>query len=202
MSWLIAGISTGVGKTLVSALICEATGADYWKPVQAGDLQNSDSIIVKKLVNNKGLKIHPEAYRLLEAASLHYAAELEGIRISREGINLPVTDKPIVVETAGGLLSPLSENFFNIDLASHLSLPVILVVNNYLGSINHSLLSVEALRERKIKIRGIVFSGKKVPHAENFILKHSGLPLLFSVPFLSNPDADTISGQAALIRDL
>jgi dethiobiotin synthetase len=199
MSVIIVGIHTGIGKTLCSAIICEATGHDYWKPVQAGSLEDSDSIFVKKNITNPAVKIHPETYRLQTAASPHIAAEIDGLEIKKENIILPRSNNKIVVETAGGLMSPFSKTFFNIDLPIHLNLPVILVSNNYLGSINHTLLSVEALQKRNIKIKGIVFSGKKVESTRSFILEYTQLPLLFSIPYFEKINAETIQTFAKTI---
>ncbi|MBP7477133.1 MAG: dethiobiotin synthase [Chitinophagales bacterium] len=199
MSVIIAGIHTGIGKTICSAVICQALGYDYFKPVQAGDLDNSDSIAIKNLVSNPHCVIHPESYRLQIPASPHYAAEREGITIEKEKIILPQTQNNLLVETAGGVMSPLATNFLNLDLIEHLALPVILVSNNYLGSINHSLLSFLALQSRNIDIRGIVFSGKKNSASESFILEHTQLPLLFSIPQFEDLNSQTIARFAQTI---
>jgi dethiobiotin synthetase len=199
MSFIIAGIHTGIGKTICSAIICQSTGYDYWKPVQAGSLDNSDSIFIQKNVTNPSTKIHPETYRLQTASSPHIAAEIDGIEIKKENIILPKSNNNIVVETAGGLMSPFSKEFFNIDLPILLGLPVILVSNNYLGSINHTLLSVEALQKRNIKIKGIVFSGEKIESTQSFILEHIKLKHLFSIPFLNKINAETIADIASSI---
>src|ERR1700745_1221284 len=124
MSFLITGIHTGIGKTLCSAIICQAKGFDYWKPVQAGSLEDSDTNFIQKYVTNPAVKIHPEAYRLKMATSPHFAAANENIEIEKDNITLPETDNNIIVETAGGLMTPFARNFFNIDLAEHLNLPV------------------------------------------------------------------------------
>jgi len=197
MSLIIAGIHTGIGKTICSAIICQALGWDYWKPVQAGDLENSDSVFIKKNVNHPSCFIHPEAYRLSVPASPHYAAAVDGIGIKRAHIKLPASANEIVVETAGGLMSPLAKGFLNIDLIEWLNLPVILVCYDYLGSINHTLLSVAALSQRNLPIKGIVFSGEAVDSTRQFILEHTQLPLLFSIPQLTNPEAETIQKFAS-----
>ena len=114
MSVVIAGIHTGIGKTICSAVLCQALGYDYWKPVQAGELHNTDSHFIERNTLNTNIKIHPEAYRLQTAASPHYAAALEGIEIQENQFILPFSTNKIVVETAGGLMSPLSNNFLNI----------------------------------------------------------------------------------------
>ena len=199
MSIIIADIHTGIGKTVCSAVICQALGYDYWKPVQAGDLENTDTLFIKKNVSNPSCTIHPETYRLRTAASLHYAAEIDGIEIKKENIILPVTTNNIVVETAGGLMSPLASNFLNIDLVQQLQLPVILVAANYLGSINHTLLSFSLLQNRGQKILGIVFSGEAVEASQQYILSHTQLPLLFCIPAFDQIDAGTIKTFAERI---
>ena len=193
MSIIIAGIHTNIGKTICAATICQALGYDYWKPVQAGDLENSDSVFIKSCVTNPHCTVHPEAYRLTIAASPHFAAAEDGISISKEKISLPQSLNNIVVETAGGIMSPLASNFLNIDLVQQLNLPVVVVSNNYLGSINHTLLTIEALQKRNIDIRGIVFSGHKVNATESFILQYSKLPLLFSIPHFAEINAAAIN---------
>lgn len=192
MSVIIAGIHTNIGKTVCSAVICQALGYDYWKPVQAGDLENSDSMFIKRVVSNPLSKIHDESFRLSVPASPHYAAEIDGVIINKAGINLPRSDNHIVVETAGGIMSPLAYNYLNIDLIEQLNLPVILVSNNYLGSINHTLLSIAALKHRSIRLKGIVFSGESNPSTENFIKQYKGIPILFSIPMLAKVNAASI----------
>lgn len=180
----IVGIHTGIGKTVCSAVICQALGYDYWKPVQAGDLENSDSLFIKNNVSNPSCTIHRERFKLLTAVSPHYAASLENIEIQKQDFVLPVTKNKLIVETAGGLMSPLSTNLLNIDLIEYLKLPVILVSNNYLGSINHTLLTYSILKDRKIPVIGLVFVGEATPSTEKFILEYTRLPLLFSIPWL------------------
>ena len=196
MSIIIAGIHTGIGKTICSAVICQASGYDYWKPVQAGDLENSDSVFIQKNVSNPACVIHPERYRLRTAASPHYAAEIDDVEIKKENFIVPITTNNIVIETAGGVMSPLAKNFLNIDLIEYLQLPVVLVVGNYLGSINHTLLSHYALENRNINISGIVFSGETVKASEQYILEHTRLPLLFSIPFFDPVNAEAIAAFA------
>lgn len=192
MRVIIAGIHTGIGKTICSALICQARGWDYWKPVQAGELDNSDSITVNRLVSNKACSIHPERYRLQISASPHYAAAEEGISIRPEDFTVPDTRNSLVIETAGGVMSPLAAGFLNIDLMRQLDAPAILVSNHYLGSINHTLLTVAALRQAGIPLLGLVFSGEQVPSTGSFIQEHTGLPLLFSIPPMKELNAETM----------
>ncbi len=199
MSIVITGIHTGIGKTICSAVICQALGYDYFKPIQAGDLEMSDSITLKNLVSNSQCMIHPESYRLQIPASPHYAAEQEGITIEKEKIVLPQTQNNLLVETAGGVMSPLTKNFLNLDLIAHFALPVILVSNNYLGSINHTLMSFLALQSKNIDIKGIVFSGEKNEASESFILEYTQLPLLFSIPQFVDINSQSIARFAQTI---
>lgn len=199
MSMIVAGIHTGIGKTICSAILCQALGYDYWKPVQAGNLNDSDSMCVGRWVTHANCRVHPEAYRLQIAASPHDAAQAEGVEIKREKLKLPNTSNELVIETAGGLMSPFSDQLFNIDLPSHFQLPVVLVSNNYLGSINHTLLSVEALQSRNIEIKGLIFSGEEVQSTRSFLLSKTGLPLLFSVPYFSEINSEAIMSFAKSI---
>jgi len=190
MDIAIAGIHTGIGKTVCSSVLCQAMGFDYWKPVQAGDLEHSDTMFVQKHIHRETCIFHPERYRLLEAASPHYAASLEQIEMKKEDFVLPESQHSILVETAGGLMSPLGADFLIIDLISHLHLPVILVSSHYLGSINHTLLSHALLKSRNIEVIGIVFVGKPSAQSEQYILEYTQLPLLFSIPHFDalNPE--------------
>lgn len=155
----VTGIGTGVGKTVISAILTEQLKADYWKPVQAGDLDQSDLHTVSNLVTNTQTIFHPETFRFKMAASPHTAASFEHVKIQKENFKLPKTKKKIIIEGAGGLMVPLSDNFLMIDLIQLLQAEAILVIRNYLGCINHSLLSLEALSNRKIPIRKIILNG-------------------------------------------
>lgn len=182
MNWpkqlVVAGIGTEIGKTVASAVLVEALGADYWKPVQSGALDDSDTQTVRRLVSNARSKFHPEAYRLTQPLSPHAAAELDGVRIDLARITLPQTDNTLVIELAGGLMVPLNDRDLNIDWVQRLGLPVVLVSRNYLGSINHTLLSVDICRSRNVSLLGILFNGPAVPATETFILNYTGLPCL------------------------
>jgi dethiobiotin synthetase len=177
----IVGIHTGIGKTIVSAIVAEALQADYWKPVQAGNAEATDTTEVKRLVSNPVSTFHKEAYFLKEAISPHAAAEKEGIQIEIEKINLPNPRRQTIVETAGGLLSPITPVKTNLDVLLHLRLPVILVSKNYLGSINHTMLTFDVLNKNRLEIKGIVFNGPENPASESFILSNTGLIKLLSV---------------------
>jgi dethiobiotin synthetase len=179
--YFITGIGTGVGKTIVSAILCEALQADYWKPVQCGNLDNTDSDTVRNLVSNNKTKIYKESYRLDTPASPHYAAAVENITLDPGKLVLPETDNQIIIEGAGGLMVPLNENFLMIDLIKKLNAEVILVSQNYLGSINHTLLSLETLKNRNIPVAGIVFNGEKNSSSENVIMKVAGIKSLLNI---------------------
>jgi dethiobiotin synthetase len=199
MNIVVAGIHTGIGKTVTSAIIAEALEYDYWKPVQAGDLHATDSFFVEKHTGNARTKIHEERYRLAVAASPHWAAEVEGIQIDLDELKIPITDNGVVIETAGGVMSPLNYTQTNVDLLVKLGLPVVLVCNDYLGSINHSLLTIDALKNRDVEIMGLVFCGKEVPSTREYIITHSRLPLLFSVPYFDPLDEIMLCSFAASI---
>lgn len=156
---VIAGIDTDTGKTVASAIVCKALIADYWKPIQAGDLDNTDSHKIARW--NPETTIHPEAFRLTNPMSPHAAAAIDRIEISTDQLLIPATENPLIIELAGGLMVPMHEDYLNIDWVEELDLPVILVSNYYLGSINHTLLSWELLMQRGIKVLGIIFNGEK-----------------------------------------
>lgn len=174
----VTGIGTDVGKTMVAAIITEALAADYWKPVQAGNLDFSDTDRVKELVTNTQSYFHPETYRFKLPASPHLAAAVENITINPSLFNLPETQNHLIIEGAGGLMVPLNDHFLIIDLIAQLQAEVILVSQNYLGSINHTLLSVQSLRQRQIPVKGIIFNGPPTPASEDYITGYSGIPKL------------------------
>ncbi len=161
--FIITGTDTGVGKTVFAAGLTGWLGADYWKPVQAGLDEESDSETVSRLT---GAHIFPEAYRLNTACSPHQAASIDGVMIQQSRLTLPGSDKPLVVEGAGGALVPLSEKLLYADLFVSWGLPVILIARTSLGTINHSLLSLEALRARNITVAGVAFIGTENVESE------------------------------------
>ena len=179
--FFVTGIGTDVGKTIVSAILVEAMQADYWKPIQAGELDNTDTMKVRSLVSNTKSVFYPETYGLSSSLSPHAAAEKDGIVIDLDNIVSPNTDNTLIIEGAGGILVPLNSKALVIDLIEKLKAEVILVSRNYLGSINHTLLSIAALKSRNIPITGIVFNGKSAPSSEEFILNYTGLKCLLRV---------------------
>jgi len=174
----VTGIGTDVGKTVVSAILTEALEADYWKPVQAGDLDNSDSIKIQKLISNKKTKIHLEGIKLTQPMSPHAAAEIDDVLINLNDFVVPKTDNNLVIEGAGGLMVPLNNKDLIIDLIQFFNADVVLVSQNYLGSINHTILSLEVLKSKGIKVLGLIFNGEENIETEKYILNYSGLKCL------------------------
>lgn len=193
----VTGIGTDIGKTLVSAILVEALKADYWKPVQAGDLHNTDTMKVKKLISNKQTVFHPEAYRLTQPMSPHAAAKLDHTHINPHKIILPQHTNTLIIEGAGGLMVPLNNDFLIIDLIEKLQAEVILVSRNYLGSINHTLLTAQALHSKNITVKGIIFNGNSVITTEKFITEYTGLKLLFKIDNEQIIDKHTIIKYAS-----
>lgn len=176
---VVAGIGTDTGKTVASAILCQALKAEYWKPIQAGDLENSDSIKVKQLVPE--LIIHPEAHRLSQPMSPHAAADIDQIKIEESDLAIPATGQNLIIELAGGLMVPIREDYLNIDWVAQTKLPVILVADYYLGSINHTLLSLHALKNRGIPLLGIIFNGEKNNSTFEVIMNRSNAKCLLEI---------------------
>ncbi|NVJ45670.1 MAG: dethiobiotin synthase [Cytophagia bacterium] len=184
MNYFVTAIGTDSGKTLISSILVEALKADYWKPIQAGLPTDTDK--VKQLVNNPISQFHPETHQLKLPASPHAAARFEHLHIQLDDFVLPETKNEVVIEGAGGVLVPINQEDFVIDIARELEAEVILVANLYLGSINHTLLTVEYLRQNNFKVKGIIFNGDTNPESEQIILKHSGYRELLHLPKLGN----------------
>lgn len=172
----VTGISTGVGKTIASAIMAEALEADYWKPVQAGDLDHTDSDRVKRLISNPKTVIHDSSYNLTSPMSPHAAAEIDGVVIDRDEIREPKTDRPLIIEGCGGLLVPFNESDTVLDIIMP-TYQVIVVSRHYLGSINHSLLTIFWLQQKGYDV-SVLFSGNPNPHTENIILHKTGVSLI------------------------
>lgn len=196
----VTGIGTDVGKTIASSILVEALQADYWKPIQAGDLDHSDSNKVKSQISNSKSQIFENSYKLNTPASPHYAAQLDGITIDINQIQEPKTSNHLVIEGAGGLLVPLNDTACIIDLIQK-DYEVILVSRHYLGSINHSLLSLEALKSRNISCAGIIFSGDENPATESIILSKSGVKCIGRIENEPYFDANVIAYYADKFRE-
>lgn len=190
----ITGIGTGIGKTIVSAVMVENLKADYWKPIQSGDLSNSDTLKVKSLVSNSSSIFYPEAYRLTQPFSPHKSAALDGIIIDPANIQIPPTNQQLIIEGAGGLMVPLNNNYLMIDLIKQFNAEVILVVKHYLGSINHTLLSLDALKSRNIVVKAIVFNGDSDQYSEDIIKQYAGCKTI-NLPTIAQLNKEGIAFQ-------
>src|SRR5690606_13102479 len=177
--YFVTAIGTDSGKTLVSAILCEALTADYWKPIQSGLPRDTET--VQSLVTNTKTQFHPERYLLNTPASPHASAKIDQVNIRLDDFTIPSSSNHIIIEGAGGCLVPINDDDFVIDLAKKLQARVILVSNLYLGSINHTLLTLEALRKRDLPIEGIIFNGTPNYESERIILHHAMLPVLLRI---------------------
>ena len=192
---IVTGTDTGIGKTIFAAALAAALDGFYWKPIQSGlDGELSDSDTAKRLGVNHVL---PEAYRLTEPLSPHRAAELDGLEIDPDRLALPQTDGPLVIEGAGGLLVPVTRSLLFADLFARWRAPAVLVARTALGTINHSLLSVEAMRARVIPILGIAFVGEANEDNEATICALAGVPRLGRLPWIDPLDPATLAAAFA-----
>lgn len=197
MNYFVTAIGTDSGKTLISAILCEALKADYWKPIQAGYPKDSNTI--HDLISNDSTEVYPESYVLNTPASPHMAARIDRIEISLEKLFPPKTDKDLIIEGAGGLMVPINENDFMIDLILKLEAEVILVCDLYLGSINHSLLTIDKLKSENIQVKGIIFNGEPNEDSERVILQRAGWPCLLRVTKEKEMNMDMVIHYADLL---
>ena len=200
-TYFITGIGTGVGKTVIAAILTEALEADYWKPVQAG-IEGTDSEWVKKMLTNNKSTVHRETYLLKLPASPHIAAGEENISISlaKIRVSMPSTANHLVIEGAGGLMAPLNKKQFVVDLIKELDAKVIIVSKNYLGSINHSLLTAGLLKQYKINVLGWIFNEQYMDY-ENDIAEWSGYPRIASVGNLGMITREVIQAESLKMKD-
>ena len=202
MKIFVTGISTDVGKTIASAIIVQSLQADYWKPIQAGDLENSDSHKINSYLSDDNEKsvIHSNSYQLKTPASPHFAATIDGIEIEMDKIIEPETKNHLVIEGAGGVFVPLNQKDCVVDLIKK-DYKVIIVSRHYLGSINHTLLTIEALKNRKMAIAGIIFSGNENKATESIILNKSNLNMIGRIDDEPYFDQNVIKEYADLFRE-
>ncbi|MFZ6013784.1 MAG: dethiobiotin synthase [Bacteroidota bacterium] len=198
MNYFVTAIDTDSGKTLVSAILCEALRADYWKPVQAGHPRDADT--VRSLISNDQITIYPEAYLLNTPASPHASALRDGIKIDINNFIVPKTSRDLIIEGAGGCLVPLNDTHFVVDLIKHFNAHTIVVADLYLGSINHTLLTLEALTTRNIPVKGIIFNGEPNSESERIILLHTKLPCLLRVTPEQEVDQHTVQKYAKQLQ--
>ncbi|MBU2914839.1 dethiobiotin synthase [Reichenbachiella agariperforans] len=190
--YFVTGIDTDAGKTLASAILTQQLKADYWKPIQAGEPTDSDQI--RQLID-PSLVVHPEGVMLQHPMSPHAAARRENVQITADQFTLPETSNTLIIEGAGGLMVPFNAQGLVIDLAKQFEAEVILVSRNYLGSINHTLLSVAYLQTHNYPIKGIIFNGDPNEDTESFILQYTGLKCLGRIPMMDTITADTVNKQ-------
>ena len=190
MQYFITAIGTDSGKTIASAILVEALQADYWKPIQAG--YPTDTEEVKKLVSNPVSCFHKESFLLKTPASPHAAAKLEGLEINKDLVKRPEITRDLIIEGAGGVMVPINEHDLIIDLPGKWETPIVLVVNLYLGCINHTLLTVDYLKRNNLHVKGIIFNGKPNKESEAIILKKSGYQLLLNIPPLEMVNKEII----------
>lgn len=190
MKYFLSGIHTDAGKTVTAAFLQRALNADYWKPIQAGDLDFGDTDRVKAWSGAPADRFHPVRHALQTPASPHYAARLDGVNIKLNDFVVPETNgRPLIVEGAGGLLVPLNDRETILDLIVHLGLPVILASRHYLGSINHTLLSIEMLRARNIPLAGLIYSGGDSPETVRIVTELTGVKPLVEIPEMEEVNA-------------
>ncbi|SFH25817.1 dethiobiotin synthase [Pedobacter insulae] len=199
-SYFVTGIGTGIGKTIASAVLTEKLQADYWKPIQSGDLEQSDSLMVKNLLSNSKSVIHPEQYRLNYPLSPHLSAELDGVKLALKDFKLPETSNRLIVEGAGGLMVPINDQHLILDLIKELNLPVILISQSYLGSINHTLLTINTLKQHQILIKGIIFNGEPNKESEKYILNYTAVNNLGYIPQLTSLNKENITDAGKFLN--
>lgn len=205
MNLFITGIGTNVGKTVVSAVLTEALHADYWKPIQSGVIEGKDSDTVKSFISNAKSVFHPESYLLNEPLSPHFAAKLDGVTIELDKIQLPITSNHLIIEGAGGLLVPINDTQYVIDIAKQLDCEIVLVISSYLGCINHSLLSIDYLKRNNFKLKALVFNGEFETEVKQAIVNYYPNLTIIDIPTLNTLNkfqiievSDKIKAQNAL----
>ena len=190
--FIICGTDTDVGKTLISSFFVRGLQSLYWKPIQSGIETETDSQSIFRLSGVKKEKILKEAYIFKKPVSPHWASEIDGKRIDTNLLNLPSTDGSLVIETAGGVMVPITRNFLQIDQIKHWDLPVIIVCRSTLGTLNHTLLTIEALKKRNIKILGLMINGEKHLDNPKTLQEFSNLPIIAEFPKLNKVDKNIL----------
>ena len=190
--FIVCGTDTDIGKTLISSFFVRGLNSFYWKPIQSGIESQTDSQTVKKLALVCKEKIIKEAYVFTKPLSPHWAAEIDKETINLDMLKLPKVKGSLIVETAGGLMVPITRNFLQIDQIKQWGLPVILVCKSSLGTLNHTLLSIEALKRRNIKILGLVINGEKHLDNPKTLFEFSGIPIITEFPSIQNIDSNNL----------
>ena len=190
--FIICGTDTDIGKTLISSFFVKGLNSFYWKPIQSGIESQTDSQTVEKLAQVSKEKIIKEAYVFTKPLSPHWAAEIDQKTINFDMLKLPKVEGSFIVETAGGLMVPLTRNFLQIDQIKQWNLPVILVCKSSLGTLNHTLLSIEALKRRNIAILGLVINGEKHLDNPKTLVEFSGIPLITEFPYIKKMNSNNL----------
>ena len=194
----VTGIGTDVGKTIASAIITKALDAEYWKPIQAGDLNNTDSMKVRSWITPN--LVHAEAYQLNTPASPHYAAEIDNIEILLNKAQLPESNKLLIIEGAGGIMVPINQTELLVDAMATFTKSCIVVSRHYLGSINHTLLTIEILKSKGFKVLGVLFNGDKNEATEKIIVQQTGVTHLGTIPWCTEITQAFIQEQATRLK--
>ncbi|MBL7661328.1 dethiobiotin synthase [bacterium] len=198
----VTGNGTGIGKTVVSAILVKALNADYWKPLQAGSLDCTDRATVANLTSPTNSVIHQETYVLGTFASPHEGSQKEQVEIDFSRLTLlPKANRPLIVEGVGGIMSPISAEHLNLDFIKKISFPTLIVSRTYLGSINHTLMTIEILKQNQIPILGLIFNGDRNSYSEDFITKYSTVANLGFIPTRRSIDASWIQEQAFSVQE-
>lgn len=197
----IVGIHTDIGKTVFAAVLTQMLRCDYWKPVQAGGLDCTDSDAVRAGVSNPLSVIHPEGFRLKTAASPHVAAHIDGVSIALDDLTIPQTTRPLLIETAGGVASPMTNRHTVADVVAHHGWATVLVVRHYLGSISHTLSAIESLRGRGVNLLGLVISGDTNPESERFLTDYADIRIIARVPQLADLTPPSIAAAAQHLNE-
>ena len=190
--FIICGTDTDIGKTLISSFFVKGLNSYYWKPIQSGTESQTDSQTIERLAQISKEKIIKEAYVFTKPLSPHWAAEIDQKTINFDKLRLPKVQDSLIVETAGGLMVPITRNFLQIDQIKKWNLPVILVCKSSLGTLNHTLLSIEALKQRNIKILGLVVNGEKHLDNPKTLVQFSGIPLITEFPYIKKMDSNNL----------
>ena len=199
--FVVSGIGTDVGKTVVSAIVSEALNATYWKPIQAGDLLNSDSIKIKSLTSS--VMVLKEVFQLSQPMSPHAAAEIDSVNIQLKDFKIPQVDSNLIIEGAGGILVPINnEGLTYADVFEFWNLPVLLVSKHYLGSINHSLMTAEVLKNRGVKVAGWIFVGEENKPTESIIISITQIPFIARIPLVDEVSKNFITEQALKLKEV
>ncbi|MBE2246033.1 MAG: dethiobiotin synthase [Candidatus Competibacteraceae bacterium] len=193
----VTGIGTDVGKTVASAILARAWKMDYWKPIQAGHLDDLESDKVKRLLTDTKSKVHPTHIQLTQATSPHFAAQHDGMEIQIQQLEVPITERPLLIEGAGGIMAPINSQQTMLDFVKHHHCEIVVVSRNYVGSINHTLLTLEIIQQQQLPLIGIIFNDNDYYQSIPFITNYAKVQVIGEIPLLKKIDLDTINSIAS-----